>query len=58
MHTMQEKPAQTESSEQGNGYTEVGMHNRARKEGPEMRDTVAAVVGMLLPLLTQFGHHH
>ena len=41
-----------------NGYTE-GSNGNQRKQGrPEMRDTLATVGGMLLPLLTQFGHHH
>ena len=40
-----------------NGYGDNGNAIQ-RKQGPELRDTVAAVVGMLIPLVTQFGHHH
>lgn len=58
MHAMQEDSHS--SSEhlgvQSNGYIDGGQRQKAR--GPQMRDTVAAVAGMLLPLLTQIGHHH
>lgn len=37
------------------GYAEAGAGGQPK---PQMRDTLVAVVGMLLPLLTQFGHHH
>lgn len=30
----------------------------AQADKPGLRDTCAAVFGMLLPLLTQVGHHH
>ena len=40
-----------------NGYAEGGQSQRKPK-GPQMRDTMVTMVGMLLPLLTQFGHHH
>lgn len=40
-----------------NGYGDVNPSQRKPK-GPQMRDTLATVAGMLLPLLTQFGHHH
>lgn len=40
----------------------VAMHTMqeqaAQVEKPGMKDTCAAVFGMLLPLLTQVGHHH
>jgi zinc transporter 9 len=42
MHTMQGQAEQAESAGQKSG----------------MKDTLAAVFGMLLPLLTQIGHHH
>ncbi|RPB02183.1 Zinc/iron permease [Choiromyces venosus 120613-1] len=48
MHTMQDQ-SEIESGNNGNG-------NSAQKPG--MKDTLAAVVGMLLPLATQIGHHH
>ncbi|EEY22584.1 zinc transporter SLC39A9 [Verticillium alfalfae VaMs.102] len=37
------------------GYAEAGASGQPK---PQMRDTLVTVVGMLLPLLTQFGHHH
>jgi zinc transporter 9 len=40
-----------------NGYTNNGGAQQL-KENPRMRDTAAAVAGMLIPLVTQFGHHH
>ncbi|KAL1844871.1 hypothetical protein VTK73DRAFT_1635 [Phialemonium thermophilum] len=41
-----------------NGYPDtVGLPPK-KQARPGMRDTLATVVGMLLPLLTQFGHHH
>ncbi|PWW79543.1 Zinc/iron permease [Tuber magnatum] len=43
MHTMQ-------------GQSELESGNGGQK--PTMKDTLAAVVGMLLPLATQIGHHH
>lgn len=58
MHAMQE-----DSSAQGhdhhsamNGYTDNSTQRKPSR--PQMRDTLATVGGMLLPLLTQFGHHH
>ncbi|EFX02651.1 zip metal ion transporter [Grosmannia clavigera kw1407] len=41
-----------------NSYAENGSMAQRRQNRPQMRDTVATIVGMLLPLLTQFGHHH
>jgi hypothetical protein len=32
-------------------------HHR-RQQGPQMRDTLATMAGMLLPLLAQLGGHH
>lgn len=58
MHAMQEdqSPYDHDHHSSMNGYADSGSQ---RKPGrPQMRDTVATVGGMLLPLLTQFGHHH
>lgn len=59
MHAMQEDPTSPQGHEHPssiNGYADAGSQ---RKPGrPQMRDTMATVGGMLLPLLTQFGHHH
>lgn len=57
MHAMQEdSPAHEHPT--SNGYGENGMASQRKQRGPQMRDTFAAVGGMLIPLLTQFGHHH
>lgn len=62
MHTMQEDDSHTGMAEemQGNGYLDGpgarGM--RRQKEGQNPRLVLAAVGGMLLPLLTQIGHAH
>ncbi|KAL3953533.1 hypothetical protein ACCO45_011489 [Purpureocillium lilacinum] len=41
-----------------NGYTDGTSLSQRKPKGPQMRDTLATVAGMFLPLLTQFGHHH
>ncbi|KAH0544931.1 hypothetical protein FGG08_001011 [Glutinoglossum americanum] len=56
MHTMQEDSS-SRHEPSVNGYANGGGPQH-RKEGPQMRDTAAAVAGMLIPLVTQFGHHH
>lgn len=58
MHAMQEGDgAGHEPSSGPNGYAD--SHTTQRKQSkPQMRDTLATVVGMLIPMLTQFGHHH
>lgn len=38
-----------------NGFVDPSQR---KSNGPQMRDTLATVGGMLLPLLTQIGHHH
>ena len=62
MHTMQEDEAQSAAQEesQGNGYVEASGSRQSRrpKEGKSARLVLAAVGGMLLPLLTQIGHAH
>lgn len=54
MHAMQEDSGAHEHSS-SNGY---GDGNGSQKKQPKasMRDTLAAVGGMLIPLLTQLGH--
>ncbi|KAL0637135.1 hypothetical protein Q9L58_003958 [Maublancomyces gigas] len=46
----------------GGTFLYVAMHTMqeqaAQADKPGLRDTCAAVFGMLLPLLTQVGHHH
>lgn len=56
MHAMQEDSS--ESAYAGaHGYSEPSSSQR-KPPKPQMRDTLAAVGGMLIPLLTQIGHHH
>ena len=62
MHTMQEEDNEDSSPEemQGNGYL-GGPSTRSvrkQKEGRSPKLVLAAVGGMLLPLLTQIGHAH
>jgi hypothetical protein len=59
MHAMQE--GDTSASHDvvgGNGYADSPNMSQRKQLRPQMRDTIATVVGMLLPLLLQFGHHH
>ncbi|KAH6661295.1 ZIP zinc transporter-domain-containing protein [Truncatella angustata] len=59
MHAMQEGDAHSSHDmTNGNGYGESPTLGQRKQARPQMRDTIATVVGMLLPLLTQFGHHH
>ncbi|TWU74826.1 hypothetical protein ED733_006633 [Metarhizium rileyi] len=60
MHAMQEDGSSHnhESHPVSNGYPDGTPSAQRKSKGPEMRDTLATVAGMLLPLLTQFGHHH
>lgn len=59
MHAMQDDSSSEHSHSSSigslNGYAD-GLQRKAPK--PQMRDTLAAVGGMLIPLLTQLGHHH
>lgn len=55
MHAMQEDSSEHIHSP-SNGYVDVNSQRKQQK--PQMRDTLAAVGGMLIPLLTQLGHHH
>lgn len=57
MHAMQEDgQGQGHDHQSSNGYQDAGGSRKQAQ--PQMRDTLATVGGMLLPLLTQFGHHH
>ena len=61
MHTMQEEDCQNVAQEesQSNGYLESGGRQPRRpKGGRNARLVLAAVGGMLLPLITQIGHAH
>ncbi|KAF7539246.1 hypothetical protein G7Z17_g12461 [Cylindrodendrum hubeiense] len=60
MHAMQEDgSSHGHGHEHGaNGYAEGNSSVQRKPKGPQMRDTLATVGGMLVPLLTQFGHHH
>ncbi len=57
MHAMQEDSNSEHSHSSSNGYID-GSSSQRNKPKPQMRDTLAAVGGMLIPLLTQIGHHH
>jgi zinc transporter 9 len=56
MHAMQEDSHLDHSYSGSNGYADGVPQRKPPK--PQMRDTLAAVGGMLIPLLTQIGHHH
>ncbi|KAK1831753.1 Zinc/iron permease [Podospora conica] len=65
MHAMQEDSNPQGSDHHhgngvgGGGYQDgVGNSAQRKQAKPQMRDTLATVGGMMLPLLTQFGHHH
>ncbi|RYP85292.1 hypothetical protein DL769_001023 [Monosporascus sp. CRB-8-3] len=60
MHAMQEgdSPSSHDLSTSANGYAESNSMAQRKHPPPQIRDTLAAILGMLLPLLTQFGHSH
>lgn len=62
MHTMQEEDGQNVGQEESpsNGYLDAGSGRQSRrpKEAKGVKLVLAAVGGMLLPLLTQIGHAH
>lgn len=63
MHTMQEEDSggheYGQGDGRGNGYIDGGMGRDTRhEEGKSLRLVLAAVAGMLLPLITQVGHTH
>ncbi len=57
MHAMQEDNTHEHLHSNSNGYADGGGYLRSKPK-PQMKDTFAAVGGMLIPLLTQIGHHH
>lgn len=60
MHAMQEEnhSGGHDHHSSGNGYAEGGGSPHRKQSQLQMRDTIATVVGFMLPLLTRFGHHH
>lgn len=63
MHTMQEDEGAHGAGHEevhGNGYLDINLGRDAgrQKGGPSFQLVLAAVAGMLLPLLTQIGHAH
>ena len=62
MHTMNDDDSNSilQDEAQANGYLEAGGARQARrgKDGRSPKMVMAAVGGMLLPLLTQIGHAH
>ncbi|KAI0458367.1 Zinc/iron permease [Xylaria acuta] len=58
MHAMQEGESPSHDIGSGvNGYAD-GSASQRKHAHPQMRETLATMIGMLLPLLTQLGHHH
>lgn len=56
MHTMQENaPRPSSYDSYSNGYAE--SRDTQRPKG-SMRDLIASIIGMLLPLFLQIGHAH
>ncbi|RYP67488.1 hypothetical protein DL771_007219 [Monosporascus sp. 5C6A] len=60
MHAMQEgdSPSSHDLSTSANGYAESNSMPQRKHPPPQIRDTLATIIGMLLPLLAQFGHSH
>ncbi|KAG6022989.1 hypothetical protein E4U41_002114 [Claviceps citrina] len=60
MHVMQEESSSHhhDGPSAANGYSDGTSLSQRKAKGPGIRDTLATVAGMLLPLLTQLGHHH
>ena len=57
MHTMQEDdPHSISQDSYVNGYT--GPRDSSQRSKQSMRDLIASVVGMILPLFLQIGHAH
>lgn len=58
MHAMEEGGSSDHEIGSGlNGYPDGGISQRKHTH-PQMRETLATMIGMLLPLVTQMGHHH
>lgn len=59
MHTMQDSDHETHD-DTNDGYANGHGFPTPKSEGqsPQLRETLLAVVGMLLPLLAQIGHAH
>ncbi|TKA63561.1 hypothetical protein B0A49_07537 [Cryomyces minteri] len=66
MHTMQASAhapiSPSDASQIPNGYADAPLFDsygaQQAAKGPSKSETAAAVAGMLIPLLTQFGHAH
>ncbi|KAK7753434.1 hypothetical protein SLS62_004509 [Diatrype stigma] len=60
VHAMQEgdSPSGHDLSSGTNGYADSNGMAQRKHSQPQMRDTLATMIGMLLPLLAQFGHSH
>ncbi|KAI0013919.1 Zinc/iron permease [Xylariaceae sp. FL0662B] len=60
MHAMQDgdSPSGHDVGPVANGYGDGSSIAQRKHAHPQMRETLATVIGMFLPLLTQFGHHH
>ncbi|KAL9097381.1 MAG: hypothetical protein Q9165_000276 [Trypethelium subeluteriae] len=63
MHTMQENAGHEHGMATTNGHTDQAVYepfgrNGHKRAGPSLGDTCWGIFGMLLPLLTQFGHSH
>ncbi|KAF2235840.1 Zinc/iron permease [Viridothelium virens] len=63
MHTMQENAGHEHAMATTNGHADQAVYepfgrNGHKKAGPSLGDTCWGIFGMLLPLLTQFGHSH
>lgn len=57
MHTMQENgPGSSPRETHVNGYGD--SRDSQEGAGKSMRDLIASVVGMILPLFLQIGHAH
>ncbi|PYI16515.1 Zinc/iron permease [Aspergillus japonicus CBS 114.51] len=56
MHTMQENSPNTSRESPANGYGDP--RDLPAKHDKSMRDLIASVVGMILPLFLQLGHAH
>lgn len=58
MHAMQEDggPHSHDHGSGMNGYSDGSSVHQRKAKGPQMRDTLATVVGMMIPLVAQLGH--